>query len=222
MDEKGKRPKILLLTSSVPNEGKSMTSSNLAITLASSGARVLLVDGDLRKGVQHNRFGLKPEPGFSEVLSQGAKWEEIVQPTVYPSLFVLARGAVTQRSSEYFISSITEEFLREAAAKYDFVLLDTAPVMAADDVTSLAPHPHVDGVVFVIRAEHTSARVARASLELLYNRQVKVLGLVFNAVRPTSVDYYYYYKYKDYYKAYPGKGKKDEKPKAEPKAEAKA
>jgi Mrp family chromosome partitioning ATPase len=69
--------------------------------------------------------------------------------------------------------------------------------MAADDVTSLAPH--VDGVIFVIRAEFTSARVAHAALESLYQRQVRVLGLVFNAIRTSSLDYYHYYKYKDYY-----------------------
>jgi Mrp family chromosome partitioning ATPase len=69
--------------------------------------------------------------------------------------------------------------------------------MAADDVTSLAPR--VDGVIFVIRAEFTSARVAHAALESLYQRQVRILGLVFNAIRPSSLDYYYYYKYKDYY-----------------------
>ena len=76
--------------------------------------------------------------------------------------------------------------------------------MAADDVTSLAPH--LDGVLFVIRAEYTSARVARAALELLYQRQVRVLGLLFNAVRPGTGDYYYYHKYKDYYHRYPSTG----------------
>jgi Mrp family chromosome partitioning ATPase len=80
-------------------------------------------------------------------------------------------------------------------------------------VTSLAPN--IDGVAFVIRAENTSARVARTSLDLLYQRQVRVLGIVFNAVRPSSVDYYYYYKYKDYYKTYPTGAKKAGKAKAE-------
>jgi Mrp family chromosome partitioning ATPase len=72
--------------------------------------------------------------------------------------------------------------------------------MAADDVTSLAPH--MDAVLLVVRAEHTSARVARAALVLLYQRQVRILGLVFNAVRASSADYYCY-KYKDYYASYP-------------------
>ncbi|HWX19016.1 MAG TPA: polysaccharide biosynthesis tyrosine autokinase, partial [Candidatus Binatia bacterium] len=201
MAEGGQRPKTLLITSSIPNEGKSLTAANLAITLANCGARVLLVDADLRKGVLHNRFGIQVEAGLCEVLAEGAGWEGLVKASGFPNLFLLPRGGTTQESSELFISSATAKFLQEAEAGYDFVLLDTAPIMAADDVTSLAPH--INTVLFVLRAEHTSARVARAALELLYQRQVKVLGIVFNAVRPSSADYYYYYKYKDYYKTYP-------------------
>jgi capsular exopolysaccharide synthesis family protein len=172
--------------------------------MANAGSKILLVDADLRKGVLHSRFGTPAEPGFSEALSMGLKCNEAVRPTLVPNLYLLPRGAVTHKSSEFFISEVTARFLKEAAANYDFVMLDTAPVMAADDVTSLAPL--IDGVVFVVRAEYTSARVARAALELLYQRQVNILGLVFNAIRPSSVDYYYYYKYKDYYKPYPAGG----------------
>jgi capsular exopolysaccharide synthesis family protein len=201
MADPGHRPRTLLLTSSIPNEGKSMTSANLAITMAQSGVTVLLVDADLRKGVLHDRFGLQANLGFTEVLAQELKWEEAVQTTSYAKLSILPRGGVTQRSSELFLSEVTKKFLKEASAKYDYVIIDTAPVMAADDVTTLAPL--MDGVLFVIRAEFTSARVARASLDLLYQRQVHVMGLVFNAVRPETGDYYYYYKYKDYYTTYP-------------------
>jgi Mrp family chromosome partitioning ATPase len=77
------------------------------------------------------------------------------------------------------------------------VVIDTAPVMAADDVTSLAPR--VDGVLFVVRAEKTSARVARAALTMLYQRKANVLGLVFNSIHARTGDYYYYYRYSDYY-----------------------
>ncbi len=104
--------------------------------------------------------------------------------------------------------------LKEAVAQYDFVIVDSAPVMAADDVTSLAPH--VDGVLFVLRAEHTSARVAHAALESLYQRQVRILGLVFNSIRPSSLDYYHYYKYKDYYGASPAKTAKDRRKEPKP------
>ena len=201
MTESGNRPKTLLLTSSIPNDGKSMTSANLAITLASTGSRVLLVDADLRKGALHRHFGLEAKPGLTEALAEGMSWEELVHTTKYANLSFLPRGSVTHKSSEFFVAAVTKKFLAEASAKYDFVIVDTAPVMAADDVTSLAPS--IDAVVFVIRADHTSARIARAALDLLYHRQVRVLGFVFNSVSPTSTDYHYYYKYRDYYNTYP-------------------
>ena len=200
MAKTGVRPRTILVTSSVPNDGKSITAANMAITIASAGSRVLLVDADLRKGALYDRFGVPSEPGLAEVLSKEAAWETTVHATKFSNLFILPAGAFAANSSELFLGEVTRQFLRDAAAKYDYVILDTVPVMAADDVTSLAPQ--VDGVVFVIRAVFTSTQVARASLESLYQRQVRVLGLVFNAVRQESVDYYYY-KYKDYYKGYP-------------------
>ena len=205
MAETGDRPKTILVTSSVPNDGKSVTAANLAITMASAGSRVLLVDADLRKGALYDCFGVAAEPGLAEVLSKGVAWETTVQATKFSNLFVLPAGAFTANSSELFIGEATKRFLQEAASKYDYVILDTVPVMAADDVTSLAPQ--VDGVLFVIRAVFTSTRVAHASLESLYQRQVRVLGLVFNAVRQGAVDYYYY-KYKDYYRGSPTAGTK--------------
>ncbi len=203
MAEQGARPKTIVVTSSVPNDGKSFTTANLAITLAGSGARVLLVDADMRKGAVHSRFGVPAQPGLSEVLSAGVNWETAVHAIPGSKLSVLPRGAFVTNSSELFIDDVTKRFLREASSKYDYVILDTVPVMAADDVTSLAPH--VDGVLFVIRAVYTSARIARVALDALYHRQIRVLGLVFNAVPPRTKDYYYY-KYRDYYNAYPTKG----------------
>ena len=197
MAEAAERPKILLVTSSVPNEGKSLTACNLAVTMASTGSRVLLVDGDARKGSLHERFQVPAVPGLTEVLGQGVKWEDTVQATKFPNLFLLPQGTFAPNASELFISDATKIFLKDAAAKYDYVILDTVPVMAADDVTSLAPH--ADGVIFLIRAEFTSARVARAALYSLYQRQVRVLGLVFNSARPAFEDYYYY-RYRGYYK----------------------
>ncbi len=197
----GTRPKALIVTSSVPGEGKSLTAANLAATLAYSGSRVLLVDADLRKGLLHQRFELaNHDGGLSEVLSSGTNWKQALQTTRVPNLSLLPRGGVTHHSSELFVSHATPKFIQQIRSEYDFIILDTPPVMAADDVTSLAPH--VDGILFVLRADYTSARVARASLELLYQRQANVLGLVFNAVRPTTIDYYYY-KYHDYYASYP-------------------
>jgi len=190
----GARPHILLVTSSVPNEGKSVTAANLAITLATGGARVLLVDADLRKGRLHMRFDFPSGgAGLSECLTQGMDWRTAVKETKVPRLNLLPRGTVMHNSGEYFIGPIMEKILKETIKDYDYVLLDTVPVMAADDVTSLAPR--VDGVVFVVRAEFTSARVARASLDMLAQRKARILGLVFNSVRPSVGGYYNYYRY---------------------------
>ena len=200
-----KKPRLLLVTSSIPNDGKSMTTANLAITMAGTGCRVLLVDADLRKGHLYKHFGVSGEVGLGETLGKGQPWPQSVQPTKIPNLFLLPGGQTTQAASELFLRPATKNFLREARSQYDYVILDTAPVMAADDVASLAPL--MEGVVFVIRAQHTSARVARAALEVLYQRGVSVLGLVFNAVDPRGGEYYYY-KYKDYYASYPKTGGK--------------
>ena len=198
MPSTGTHPRSLLITSAMPNDGKSMTASNLAITLAAGGSRVLLVDADLRKGNLHNRFNLKSaDAGLFEALSQGTDWRPSVKETGSLNLWLLPCGTNTQRLSELFVGQRMEQFLQDSKKEYDYVLMDTAPVMVADDVTSLAPR--MEGVIFVIRAEVTSARVARAALNMLYQRKSRVLGLVFNSVRASASDYYYYYRYRDYY-----------------------
>jgi capsular exopolysaccharide synthesis family protein len=197
MNDGDTRPHTLLVTSSVPGDGKSLTATNLAMTLAMGGSRVLLVDADLRKGNLKGRLNVEAETGISELFLEGLDWHQSVKPTADPKLFLLPRGTTTQRSSEFFTSPVMDKFLKDAAQEYEYVVLDTAPVMAADDVTSLAPR--VDGVLFVVRAEHTSARVAHSALNMLYQRKANVLGLIFNSVRVGSGDYYYYYRYKDYY-----------------------
>jgi capsular exopolysaccharide synthesis family protein len=203
MAQTGTRPRSLLVTSSAPNDGKSITAANLAITLAMGGARVLLVDADLRKGELHKRFNIQADTGLCEAVSKPTDWHPFVKETAVANLRLLPRGATTQRSGELFIGPAMEKFIQESGKEYDYVVYDTAPVMAADDVTSLAPR--MDGVIFVIRAEFTSARVARAALDMLYQRKSRVLGLVFNSVRATATDYYSYYRYREYYQTSPTK-----------------
>ncbi|HTL58444.1 MAG TPA: polysaccharide biosynthesis tyrosine autokinase, partial [Candidatus Limnocylindrales bacterium] len=190
-------PKTLLLTSSIPGEGKSITSANLAITLAQADARVLLMDGDLRKGDLHTRFGLTASRGLADVFQQRCRWEEAVLPTRHPNLALLGCGNVSNASSDLFVRQPMREFLQEIGADYDYIIVDAPPVMAADDVRSLAPQ--ADGVLFVLRAGYTSARIATAALDVLYRRQVHVLGIVFNAVRPSTQDCYSYERYGEYF-----------------------
>ncbi|PZR73911.1 MAG: hypothetical protein DLM73_09440 [Chthoniobacterales bacterium] len=196
MPYEGPRPKTLLITSSVPNEGKSTISSNLAITMALSGARTLLIDGDLRRGALRESFGVSSKIGFSEVLKQEVNWQEVVVPTSYPNLYLMPRGKTLGQPSEHLLRESTDQLLKEMYNHYDYILIDSSPVLAADDSTSLAPK--IDATLFVVRLSYTSARLTRKSLELLYNRQVNVPGVILNYV-DTSLPEYYYYQYSEYY-----------------------
>lgn len=196
MPYEGPRPKTLLVTSAVPNEGKSTVSANLAITMALSGAKTLLIDGDLRRGALREAFEINSKIGFSEVLKQEVDWREVVVPTSLPSLFVLPRGNTLSQPSEHLLRDSTDSFLKDIYNHYDYIIIDSSPVLAADDTTSLAPK--IDATLFVVRLSYTSARLTRKALELLYHRQVNVPGVILNYV-DTSLPEYYYYQYAEYY-----------------------
>jgi capsular exopolysaccharide synthesis family protein len=196
MPYEGPRPKTILVTSAVPNEGKSTVSANLAITMALSGARTLLIDSDLRRGALRETFGISSRIGFSEVLKQVVHWQEVVIPTTYPNLFLLPRGRTLSQPSEHLLRDSTDALLKEIYYHYDYIIIDSSPVLAADDTTSLAPK--IDATLFVVRLSYTSARLIKKSLELLYGRQVNVPGIILNFV-DTSLPEYYYYQYSEYY-----------------------
>ncbi len=196
MPYEGPRPKTFLITSAVPNEGKSTISSNLAITMALSGAKTLLIDGDLRRGNLREAFEIQSKIGFAEVLKQEVNWREVVVPTSLPSLFVLPRGSTLSQPSEHLLRESTDAFLKDIYNHYDYIIIDSSPVLAADDTTSLAPK--IDATLVVVRLAYTSARLTKKALELLYDRQVNVPGVILNYV-DTSLPEYYYYQYAEYY-----------------------
>jgi capsular exopolysaccharide synthesis family protein len=192
----GERPKSILITSAVPGEGKSTTSSNLAIAMALSGSRTLLVDGDLRRGAIHRAFGMSNERGFAEVLKNEVRWQDAVQETPIEHLSLLSRGKAINHPGERLLSPVTDRFLKEIYPEYDYIIFDSSPVMVADDTTSLAPK--ADAVVCVLRLSNSSARLTRRTLELLRQRQANVLGLVVNDVTGGTGEYGDY-RYSQYY-----------------------
>lgn len=192
----GQRPKVILVTSAAPDEGKSTIAINLASALAQGGSRVLLVDADLRRGCLHKLLGVPREPGISDCVQKGGELVPFVVPSAVPGLFLLARGAASQAAGDLFLSCGFANLLQQARQQYDFIIVDTIPVFAADDSTTLAPK--VDGVLFVVRRAHTSARLAQDALDLLYQRQAKILGIIFNRADSRSRSYNYY-KYSKYY-----------------------
>ncbi|SKB02375.1 capsular exopolysaccharide family [Prosthecobacter debontii] len=192
----GQPPKTILVTSAVPNEGKTTVTSNLAITLALGGARVLLADCDLRRGGVNELFKQPVSPGLSEVLRGGLHWRDAVQETPIRNLHLLPRGAVYDQTSEMLLSKTAEDVLHEMGAEYDYVVFDSAPVLVADDTGSFAPK--IDTVLFVVRMSSTMARLSGKALDLLYERQVNVGGVILNRAS-TSLKEYTYYNYASYY-----------------------
>jgi polysaccharide biosynthesis transport protein len=191
----GARPRTIVITSAVPGEGKSTVAVNLAITMAFAGSRVLLIDADLRKGTVHEYFEVGDQPGLSDVLAGDTPWDQVIQQTHVPNLSVMPRGNFPPNPGELLLAG-ADALIKDLYQHFDFILFDSAPVLAADDTASLAPK--VDGTLFVIRAAYTSARLARNALDLLYQRQVNVMGIVFNSVETRSREYYYF-KYPEYY-----------------------
>ena len=209
--DKAKQPKLILVTSAVPTEGKSTVSSNLALTLALSGSRVLLIDADLRRAGLDQIFGVPNDLGFADVLEQRASASDIIQPTKTPNLWLLPAGSATMNPGELFLAPSCDIFLAKIRSQYDYIIFDSAPVLATDDTANLAPK--INAVLFVVRADYTSARNAREALQQLRQRQATILGLVFNRSIATRTGGYYYRYNKYYY--YGANGKKRARSKTE-------
>jgi polysaccharide biosynthesis transport protein len=192
----GRRPKVVLITSAVPNEGKSTIATNLARALALGGSKVLLVDGDLRKGHIHELLKLRSKPGLSDLLRQPDDPEKFMQTTDLPGFTFLSRGGIARNPGDLFLSPVLDQILARFREQYDYVLIDSSPVFATDDTSSLAPK--ADGTLFVVRSHFSQARVVREALEVLFQRQTSVLGLIFNR-SDASARSYYFYKYAEYY-----------------------
>jgi succinoglycan biosynthesis transport protein ExoP len=194
----GTRPKTFLVTGASPGEGKSTIALNLAITMARANVRVLLVDSDLRRGSLHRWLECAAEPGFSDLLLGGFPLKDAIGSTSEPNLDFIARGKVAPNTGDLLLSSAVDRFIREVYNNYDYVILDSSPIMAADDAASLAPK--IDAALFVLRFSQSSPDASRKALSLLSDRQANIVGIICNDVRQVDQEYYYY-KYPAYYPA---------------------
>jgi succinoglycan biosynthesis transport protein ExoP len=197
----GERPKTLLVTSATPNEGKSTIAANLAITMALAQVRVLLVDGDLRRGNLHRVFDRNCDPGLSDLLLDCVPLKKCILPTLISYLDLATRGRSIPNPGEVFLSPRLDQFLRDVYDSYECIIFDSSPVLAADDTTSLAPK--LDAAMFIVRFSHSSTRLSKKAIELLRDRQANVIGLVCNDVSQANQEYYHY-KYPEYYGAQTG------------------
>jgi len=194
------RIKSLMISSAAPGEGKSTLAGNMASVFAHSGMRTLLIDADLRKGIQHGLFGVPVSPGLSECLQGQLSWREAIQPTPTANLDIIPRGKIFERTGDLLLTQAVDVLLQEtAASEYDLVIWDTAPLLAVNDAANLCAK--MDGVLFVARVRYSTINSVTSALDDLSQRNAKIFGIVLNGVEPNQPGYYNKYRYKEYYAA---------------------
>lgn len=191
-------PRVIVVTSSAPNEGKSTTAINIALTLAEAGNNVVLVDGDMRRPSLSKYLDLVGSVGFSTILSGAADLTEVLQETKYPGLTVLTAGPTPPNPSELLGSQAAKKLLSELRSQYDYVIVDSSPLLAVTDGAILATNS--DGVLVVVRYGMTKREQLTHAIQNLVGVDATILGVVFT-MTPTrgtgSYQYRYSYGYYD-------------------------
>ncbi len=188
--------KVIMVTSAMGGDGKTTTCANLAVVLAQSGKRVLLLSADLRRPRLHHFFDLENAGGLSNALADSYSLGELASDPGIPNLRLLNAGEIPADPAALLGSQRASKLLAALRDVADFVLIDTPPVLAVADASILAPL--VDGTIFVLDAEHSSRSALVHARDQLENAGARIIGSVFNNFDPTagaSYPYYYYYYY---------------------------
>jgi capsular exopolysaccharide synthesis family protein len=191
------QPETILVTSPGPQDGKTLTAVNLAITMAHAGNRVLLMDGDLRRPRIHSVFGLTNDFGLTNLLTESTDIKLSLRNTDILNLAVMTSGPIPPNPSELFVSKRMGVLLETLMKRFDRIIIDSPPTISVTDANILAAV--TDGVVLVIKAGKTSRRIVNRAKKNLEEVQGKLLGVILNAVDMRRSRYYYvpsyYYKY---------------------------
>ena len=180
--------KVIAITSSVPQEGKSSVSANLAVARSQCGQRILLVDADMRRPTQHHIWEISNQMGLSEVLKQEVSWSEGVQ-TVMPNLDVLTAGSVPNNPIALLDSQLFLDFIAEVSDKYDRIIFDTPPIIGIADTKIIGRV--IDGFLFVVRPGVADYGSASAAKKMLDGMGQKVLGVIVNGADMSREPYHY-------------------------------
>lgn len=184
------------ITSPGPNDGKSLISSNLALSFAESGARTLLIDGDIRRGELSKTFGTKTRPGIVEYLDGTALIGEVLQPTAsHSNLTIMPAGARRRRAPELLATPKLPQLIAQLSKEYDVIIVDSPPLGAGFDAFALATATTYMAVV--LRAGVTDRKMAKAKLETIEQLPIRVIGTVLNSIKLAGAYQYYSY-YQDY------------------------
>jgi len=190
---KGKPPHVIAITSSIASEGKSVTALNLAITLSHAihKPKVLLIDADMRKGKMVKYLGVEDHKGLSEYLTGQAELNDIVFHIDIDHLSFIASGQVPSHPADLLASSKMSDLLRQLRSEFEYILIDTPPVIPVTDAVLVGGH--VDGVLLVIRAGETQRGIVSRTTELLNQAHAKIIGHVLTGIEYFVPDYIYRY-----------------------------
>jgi capsular exopolysaccharide synthesis family protein len=187
--------RVLVVNSSIPSEGKSYISMNLALVLAQRGGSALLIDADLRRGRLHSAMAIPQAPGLSQILSGVATLDEcIVKFPRFEGLSILPMGPVPPSPADLLDSAAAASLLDECRRRFDYVVIDTPPLLVVSDAVILSRF--ADGIVMVVRSGVTTVQALRRSVDRLSPVKDKVIGTVFNDAQRGG-SYYYYSHYYD-------------------------
>lgn len=192
-----KKGTALAFTSAVPKEGKTTTCLNLSVSFAQAGARVLLVDADMRRGELHKFFGLEGGRGLADILAGNSKPESLIQRTGIPNLDLVATGPFPPNPAELLLRPEFTLFVEQVKRSYDYVFFDCPPVMAVSESAVMASL--ADACIFVVWAGQTSRKLSQMSVRVLRDRGANLIGCVLNNLEFGRVGYYYYSTYYGYY-----------------------
>ena len=190
--------KIFIISSMNPADGKSTTSANIAIALAQGGNRVLIIDADLRKGVQHRIFKVKNKKGLSSAISKMAKLDECIVKDVMNNLDVMPAGPIPPNPSELLASDSMTSILETLSERYTTIIIDTPPVNVVTDSMELAKN--VSGIIMVVRYGNTTTEDVDIAMKKIEFSQMNMLGFIVNDIKIKRGKYYPKYKYKYYMK----------------------
>ena len=196
--------KTIIVSSSNPNEGKTTTTVNIAISIAQADHRVLLIDADLRKPKIHHYFSVANSPGLTNYLGDSISLKKkadlfsVIHPTEYENLSILCSGSIPPNPAELLGSELMSDFLNEISTKYDYIIIDTPPINVVSDALPLIRE--ADGVVLVVRQNQTTHPDLQKALSSLEFIDAKLLGFVVNFVESKAGRKYSYkgYGYSNY------------------------
>jgi len=187
--------KDIAVVSSLPDEGKSTIASNLAISFSQLDQRVLLVDTDIRRGRLQRSYETNARMGLGQYLTDGIQFEDVIQSTKIPNLWLVTPGESPIMGSELFSSVRMMEFIQETRKNFDLIIYDTPPIMLISDASVLLAYLY--GAILVTRAGVTQGRIIPKAIRMIHNANTKLIGVVLNSNQQEENNKYYHRYYRD-------------------------